>query len=355
MIDWSRSMQQTFEFYKVDPISWLNSDRINTITSAKIVRDSESDTLGSATLETTEEIDECYIRIYLVAIQNGVTERFPLATILCQAPSTSFDGKIKNLSMTGYTPLIELKETQPPVGFSLLENQNIMDNASSLMSEHMRGPVVSAKASNKLTSNFVSTTDDTWLSYVKDLISIPKYSLDLDAMGRTMFTPYVKLEAMRPIWTYTDDDSSILLPSITIDSDMYDVPNVVEIIYTNNLLKPIYAKVVNDNPNSPVSIVNRGREIVYREYNSSFSFIPTQSYITQYAKDVLAEKSKLKHTITYSHGYCPTRVGDCVLLNYKSAGLDNIRARVISQTIKCETGCTVEETAEYTTNLWEGK
>ena len=189
MIDWSRSMQQTFEFYKVDPNSWLNSDRINTITSAKIVRDSKSDTLGSATLETTEELDECYVRIYLVAIQNGVTEKFPLATVLCQAPSTSFDGKVMTLSMTGYTPLIELKETQPPIGFSLLENQNIMDNASSLMSEHMRGPMITTKTNDKLTNNFVSNSDDTWLSDVKDLISIPKCSLDLDAMGRTMFTP----------------------------------------------------------------------------------------------------------------------------------------------------------------------
>lgn len=47
------------------------------------------------------------------------------------------------------------------------------------------------------------------------------------------------------------------------------------------------------------------------------------------------------------HGYCPVRVGDCVLLNYERAGLKNIKAKVISQSINCGIGCTVEETAVF--------
>jgi hypothetical protein len=45
-------------------------------------------------------------------------------------------------------------------------------------------------------------------------------------------------------------------------------------------------------------------------------------------------------------------MGDCVILDYKRAGLVNVKAKVISQSISCVTGCPVEETAIYTTKLW---
>ena len=62
----------------------------------------------------------------------------------------------------------------------------------------------------------------------------------------------------------------------------------------------------------------------------------------------------MEHKITYTHGYCPVRVGDCIRLNYSSLGLNNIKARVISQAIKCEPGCPVTETAVFTTKLYGG-
>lgn len=62
--------------------------------------------------------------------------------------------------------------------------------------------------------------------------------------------------------------------------------------------------------------------------------------------------SALEYTISYTHGYCPVRIGDCVRLNYSRAGLRGIKAKVISQSIKCEPGCPVTEKAVFTTQLW---
>ena len=112
------------------------------------------------------------------------------------------------------------------------------------------------------------------------------------------------------------------------------------------------ARAVNDDRDSPVSTVNRGREIVYRESDPSVIGTPDQAYLNEYAKQLLKSLSSLEHTVTYKHGYCPVQVGDCVLLNYERSGLKNVKARVISQSITCETGCPVEETAVYTSNLW---
>lgn len=159
---------------------------------------------------------------------------------------------------------------------------------------------------------------------------------------------------MQPVMTFNDDERSILLPDVTVERDMYDIPNVVEVVYSEGVKKPISAIVKNTDDNSPVSISKRGREIIHRVVNPSLSGIPNEEYVKEYARNLLATLSKLEYKVTYTHGYCPVRVGDCVLLNYERAGLKNIKAKVISQSINCGIGCTVEETAVFVNNLWEG-
>jgi hypothetical protein len=74
--------------------------------------------------------------------------------------------------------------------------------------------------------------------------------------------------------------------------------------------------------------------------------------LQEYAEKILKEQSSIEYTITYTHGYCPVRLGDCVRLNYTKAGLKNIKARVINQQIDCKPGCQVTEKAVFTTKLW---
>ena len=126
MVDWTKSMQQTFEYYIVDPSTWKDTRMLNNVKSCTIDRDYEAQTLGSASIDITESLGECYIRVYLVTIQNGVTEKHPLGTFLVQTPSHSFDGKATDISVDVYTPLLELKENSPTLGYSILKNQNII-------------------------------------------------------------------------------------------------------------------------------------------------------------------------------------------------------------------------------------
>lgn len=351
MIDWTSSMQQTFEFYLVDPATWKDQRLIDTITECTINRDLSSSTLGSATINCNEVMDECYIRAYLVVNQNGYTDKIPLGTVLVQTPSIRFDGKKKSMSMDAYTPLIELKSTVPPIGYSILEKSNTMGVAANLCRENMRAPVVPITVDTELPSDFVSNLDDTWLSFLTDLIFNAKYRFGLDELGRVIFEPEQDTASLRSVWIYNDDNSSILYPDITNERDLYGIPNVVEVVYSTGV-GYMFSRIVNDDENSPVSTVSRGREVVYRENNPNFAGVPSQEYIDNYATQLLRNLSCLEHTITYKHSYCPVRIGDCVTLNYKRSGISNIKAKVISQSIKCETGCPVEETAVYTTKLW---
>ena len=352
MIDWTKSMSQNFEYYEIDPISYRDKRLLKTVKSASISRDMETDTLGSATIDINELFGETYIRIYLVAIQNGVTERVPLGVFLMQTPSSSFDGKVQTVSVDAYTPLIELKEKPMPLGYSLLKNDNIMNEAYLLTRNNCRANVVKTTSDKTLQADFTANTNDTPLTYIRDLLALAKYHFDLDANGNILFAPNQTIDELQPVWTYTDDNSSILFPEVSLRHDLYGIPNVVEVVCSTGT--DVYtARVENVDPNSPTSIPNRGREIIHRDTNPSLSGIPTKAQIDEYAETLLKELSFVEYKITYSHGYCPVRIGDGVRLNYKSAGLDNIRAKVISQNIRCQQGCTVNETAIFKKQLWK--
>ena len=351
MVDWSKSMQQTFEYYVVDPGTWKDVSRVNDVKSCTISWNADSDTLGSATIDIDGSLEECYIRVYLVTIQNGVKERHPLGTFMVQTPSTSFDGKVQSVTMDAYTPLIELKEKCPPYGYSILKNTNIMDVAYRLTAENLRAPVVKTITTDTLYTDFVSEPDDTWITFLKDLLANAKYSFGLDELGRVLFTPNQDTAALQPLMTFDDSNSSILYPDISMDHDLYGLPNVVEVIYSNGT-EHYQSRVVNNDENSPISTINRGREIIYRDTNPRISGQPTKEQIDAYAKRLLKALSSIEYTITFKHGYCGVRLGDCIRLNYARAGINNVKAKIISQSIKCEPGCSVKEKAVFTTRLW---
>lgn len=351
MVDWTASMQRTYEYYTVDPGTWRDVKKIDTVKTSTINRDSTVETLGSATIDINELLGETYVRIYLVTIQNGLTERHPLGVFLMQTPTSSYNGIVREVSVDAYTPLLELKEKLPPLGYSRLKGDNIMDVAYQLVRENVRAPVVKATSDKILNWDFVSNTSDTWLTFVSDLILNAEYMFDLDEMGRILFAPKQDIAKLQPVWTYTDDNSSILYPEMTMDHDLYSIPNVVEVVYTQNGYNE-RVEVVNDDPNSSTSTVSRGRRKVKRIENPNFNGLPTRAEIEKYAEKALKELSTVEYKISYSHAYCPVRVGDCVRLDYVAAGLRNVKAKVISQSIKCDAACQVSEKAVFTKKMW---
>ena len=82
MVDWLQSMIQTYEYYIVDPVTWKDTERIDTVKTCTIDRDADAETLGSASFNIDNFSEEAYIRVYLITIQNGVTEKHPLGKVL---------------------------------------------------------------------------------------------------------------------------------------------------------------------------------------------------------------------------------------------------------------------------------
>lgn len=360
MVDWTSSMQQYFEYYIVDPGTWRDAKKLSTVRSCTITRDAETDTLGSAAFDMTDLIGECYIRVYLVTIQNGVTEKHPLGTFLVQTPNTNFDGKVQSISVDAYTPLIELKENDPVPGYftpKYVEGDpnalTILEHSYLLSKEHARAPVVKVSVPTKLQYDFVAETNESWLTYNKALLANANYEYTLDELGRISFAPIQEIDSLQPRWTFDDGNSSILYPELSINHDMFGIPNVVEVTHVTPLGKSYTAISRNDDAASPVSTVSRGRELIHRITNpDALGDFPHETQIDSYADNILKTASTLQCSVTYTHGYCPVRLGDGVRLNYTKAGLTNIKAKVISQNIKCVPGCQVQEKAIFNVKLW---
>lgn len=352
MPDWTKSMTQTFEYYKVNPNSWRDEKTLKFVKSSSIKRDEDTDTLGSMSIDMDENIGEAWVRVYLVTIQNGVTERHPLGTFLVQTPSMDVDGKTKSYSADAYTPLIILKEKFPDIGYYEEKGVNILDRVYTNTVENIENvPVVKTSCDDKLINDFVADPEDTWFNFLSDLLANADYKFGLDEIGRIIFLPKQELDALQPVWTFDDGNSSILYPDLTLENDFYGIPNLVQVTCSSG--GAIYtATAKNEEPNSPVSYQNRGRWIQYRDTNPSIVGVVSQEKLDEYANKLLKELSTVERRITFTHGYCPVRIGDAVRLNYTRAGITNVKAKVVSQSIDCVPGCPVSTTVVYSSKLW---
>ena len=367
-IDWTRSMQQTFEYYTVDPRTWYDQRRLDQVMSSSHSIDLTSEMRGNATLNTTEQLPESYIRTYMRCKQDGIEQRVCLGTYLYMTSSDNYDGLKHEYTMTGYTPLVELQESLPPIGYFIYGRAKKGDNAP-LITEEIRKVIVNntrcelemnVTIPKPLLNNYVAGIDANWLTVVNELLSAAndaKYMLTVDEWGTLQLKNSPTINGMQPKFVYDDSNSSILLPEIDTSDDLFNIPNQVELIFTGSKEYSAYRTLAtNDDETSPVSTVNRGR-VITKRYTISNISIPTglsptdesiRELVDSQAAILLESLSTVQKTISYSHGYCGTKVGDCVLINYEKAGLNNVKAVITSQKINCKPGCQVDETASYT-------
>lgn len=353
MADWTASAGHTYEYWKVDPSTWRDSEPLGLVTSCSITRD-DSELMGSADLDTDEEIEgEVYIRAYLIVEQpagSGNRERFCLFTFLAQSPKRKMNGKRITRSLTCYPPTIELKDTKPPIGYTVAKGSNVGVAAEQICRAHCRAPIMTISTTSTLDEPLVASDSDSWLTFVQALLDKGGLTMAIDEWGRLSFPPEKDVSSLSPVWTYDDSNSSILLPEVDEERDWFGVPNVYEAVLSKND-KVLVGRAVNDSESSHLSTVSRGREVYERETSPDVPEGATQEDLANYAKAKLRELSCVERSVEYQHGFNQVRVGDSVGIDYTVHGY-NVTAKVISQKITCDTACTVQETAKFTEDMW---
>ena len=90
-MNWAKGYTSKYVARLVDRASFNDMEEIPII-SGSISRDITSNLLESASIETHQRIDEQWERIYMIATQNGGSERIPLFTGLASTPARDING-----------------------------------------------------------------------------------------------------------------------------------------------------------------------------------------------------------------------------------------------------------------------
>lgn len=341
-------VSDTYEFYEVDPGTWADMRLLEGMDEANVVFDSEQDIKGNAKMRGEEDLGEAYVRVYLV--RDG--RKRPLGSWLVQTPARSHDGRSRTVNMDAYSPLLELMDNLPPVGYFFPAGANIVKSVIAAARENCHAPVLDAvDAGVRLFAEpYVAELDESWLEFLAGALAKADMEFGLDEMGDILIIPVRDIAAMQPVHTFGDDNASIVMPDMEDSRDLYGIPNIVEVVCSTEAAC-VVGRAENDSPSSPMSTVCRGRDVTVRDTSPDLED-PTQEEADAYAARRLAELSSVEHEVVFEHDYVEgLRVGDCVLLRFARADI-YARAIVARQEIATETGCLVRTTAKYTEVLW---
>lgn len=349
-IDWTRGMSQEFRHCIVDPLSWEDAEQLDTVASAVLKYDDSLETLGHATLSVDNaDMPEVLVRTYLVARQGRERQDVPLGTFLVQTPRREGDGRRVTSRCSCYSTLLEAREKYPSVGAFAPAGAAAEEYAAMILSAAIRAPFAPSDKRTLLRSPVVADPSQTSLEFAAKLLSIAGQHLTLDGLGRVGTAPDIAPGAAQPRWTFRDDEASIVKRDKLDVVDWYGVPNVVEVVWSGTG-GAIVRSARNDDPESALSTVGRGREVFRRITDPALSS-PTGDEVQAYAERELARLCAMERTVTIRHGWCDVRLGDCVRLDLSREGI-HANGIVRSQTITCETGCECESTVAWTENLW---
>lgn len=142
----------------------------------------------------------------------------------------------------------------------------------------------------------------------------------------------------------SEDVKSLLLPQITRETDVYRAPNVFVCIVTNPDQAgagSLVARAENNNPQSPLSILRRGRRIVRVVYVDN---IASQAELQAYADRLLFDSMSQGETMVVSTGLLPGYgVNEITALRY---GELSALCRETAWTMELRPGGTMSHTLE---------
>lgn len=145
-----------------------------------------------------------------------------------------------------------------------------------------------------------------YLSIINVLLAEINYnSLWFDELGYAVIEPKKALSAENISESYRYGDiASLMIDRISSAVDLYDAPNVFVVVCSNtDGDTPLVAKAVNDNPMSPLSVINRGRRI---SRMFSVDNIASATALQEYALFLCQKYMLMGETINISTAFLPS-------------------------------------------------
>lgn len=333
-MNWNKGYSAEFLLAVVDPVTWRSMETYEIISGS--VSKSDSLLMESADLSMGRQIPigETWVRIHLNAKQSGQGVTDPVFTGLTSVPERGWNGNRLTNNIECYSVLKPAQDVLLSRGYYVPGGVNGAEAARRLLSVGA-APVSCDDNARKLTDSIVAEDGETNLSMALKITDAIGWRLRISGDGYIRICP----KANRESSTYDALGHDAIETEIKDSYDWFSCPNVFRAVADS-----LIAVARDENPDSPFSIVSRGREIWMEETNCHLNDNET---IAQYARRRLAEEQSPWRHITYTRRYDPNLVpGDIVRISHPAQDIDGLFS-VTSQRIELGYMARTTEEANY--------
>lgn len=293
-MNWTEGYSAYFNIKIVDPATWQDIGTVD-ITGGTVTKTTDG-LMESADIQTTQNIGEAIIRVYLYARQEDDGDRAAIFTGFLQTPGTDWDGVRESHNAICYSVLKPAADILLPRGWYAPKT-----SAAEVVKDLLDiiAPVEVEGTSPNLTQYIVAESGETNLTMAWKILNSIGWRLRITGEGRIVICPTPE-EAVERFDTRTND---IIELKVTDEQDLFSCPNVFRASASNESV------VAYDES----SIERRGREIWAQEENCATN---DGESLIEYAERRLSELQQPARKVKYSRRYIPEVVpGDMVNIN----------------------------------------
>lgn len=339
-MDWRQGYTSTYRLYKVDRSTWGEGGEIEGLVSASITKDNESTLVEDASISLDGDPISGYVRLVMEAKSNTEMARVALGTFLITSPKRSINGHLVTIDLESYSVLKPASDKMLPTGWYFPEGGDPIAGAFELLSDCLECPIEPAESDIRTDEAKIAESNETALTMAQYLLEDTDYFISIDSRGCVSIEK--KPDEIKV--TFDTMNNDVLMPEITDESDIFDIPNVLRVSDGSGRYETIY----NHDENSDTSIENIGWE-KWSDEQLSLDYGET---LLSKGNERMEELSKTTRKISYSREFDPDIcVNDKALYLLPQQGIVGV-FRIISQSYEIGNGIKISEVAEFESYNW---
>ena len=339
-MDWNQGYTATFRLYSVNQSTWGDGDEIENLVSASVTKDNESSLIEDASISIDGEPIKGYVRLVLEAKNTSGMAKVNLGTFLVTSPKRSINGVLTTIDLECYSVLKPADDKLLPPGWYFPEGGDPIAGASELLSNCLKCPVEPAESNIRTDQVKVAESNETALSMAKYLLEDTDWFIYIDGRGCVS----IKKKPDNIVKMFDAYENDVLMPNITDESDIFDIPNILRVTDSSGNYETIY----NNDEQSDTSIEKLGWE----KWSSEQLSLDYGETLLGKGGERMEELSKTTRKINYSREFDPdVKLNDVALYMLPKQRIVGT-FRIISQSLSIENGIKVSEIAEFETENW---
>ena len=303
MVDYSKGYSASCYAERVDPATWRDVGVIR-LTGGTIKRETtgKRQSADISCVRYSFPVEQ-WVRVYMDIRQDGETAHVPLFTGIAVSPGDDINGRLTINTLTCFSVLKPCEDVLLPRGSYAPTGMNGAELVRRLLSVSP-APVTVADSSPALAETIVAEDGESCLSMADKILDAIGWRLRIDGDGTIRIMP----PASEPSARFDPAGNDMIEPQVKITADWYSCPNVLIVVAGD-----VTGIARDDDPDSPLSTVSRGRE-VWKQESCSLS---AGESVAEYARRRLRELQRVRQTVSYTRRYLPDVMpGDIVGLNY---------------------------------------